>query len=229
MRRLFVSPHLDDAVLSCGELIASSPAALVVTVFAGRPSRPTPRTPWDAACGFGPDDDPIAARRGEDRAALDVLGARPLWLDFVDDQYGDPRPAATIAAVLADTVAHEAPGEVYVPLGLFHADHLRASEAALAVLPQFTNLAWRAYADAIYRRIEGAVDERMHALADAGIAFTPVTPRYAAEAQARKREAVACYASQLQGLRSRRHHDDVFAREAYWQVQRAGREGSLPR
>ena len=227
MRRLFVSPHLDDAVLSCGELIASSAAALVVTVFAGRPSQDAPRTPWDAACGFGPDDDPIATRRNEDHAALDVLGAQPLWLDFRDDQYGERRPAATIAAALADTVAREALGEVYVPLGLFHADHLRASEAALAVFPRFANLAWRAYADAIYRRIGGAVDDRMRALADAGIALTPMTPHCAADAHARKREAVACYASQLRGLRSRHHHDDVFAREAYWRVQRAGDEGPL--
>jgi LmbE family N-acetylglucosaminyl deacetylase len=229
VKRLFVSPHLDDAVLSCGELIASSVAALVVTVFAGRPAEGTPLTGWDAACGFGPDDDPIAARRSEDRAALDVLGARSLWLDFVDDQYGAPRPAAAMAATLTDAVTRETPNEVYVPLGLFHADHLRASEATLAVMPRFANLAWHAYADAIYRRIEGAVDGRMRALADAGVALTPVTPRRAADAHARKREAVACYASQLRGLQNRRHHDDVFARETYWRVHREGRGVPLAR
>lgn len=229
MKRLFVSPHLDDAVLSCGELIASSAAALVVTVFAGRPAGGTSPTPWDAACGFGPDDDPIAARRSEDRAALDVLGARSLWLDFVDDQYGAPRPAEAIAATLVDAITREAPNEVYVPLGLFHTDHFRASEATLAVMPRFANLAWHAYADAIYRRIDGAVDGRIRALADAGIALTPATPRRAAHADARKRHAVACYGSQLRGLQSRRHHDDVFARETYWRLHREGRAVPLAR
>ena len=219
MTRLFVSPHLDDAVLSCGELIASSPAALVVTVFAGRPTD-RPITSWDAECGFGPDDDPIAARRAEDRAALDALGARSFWLDFLDDQYGAARPAAAIAAALAEVVARERPDEVYVPLGLFHADHRRASDAALAVMLQFTALAWLAYADAIYRCIEGAVEERLRGLADAGILLVPTTLFHAADGRARKREAVACYASQLRGLHSRRHHDDVFARETYWRVRR---------
>lgn len=36
-RLLVVSPHLDDAVLSCGCWLASRPGAAVVTVFAGRP------------------------------------------------------------------------------------------------------------------------------------------------------------------------------------------------
>jgi LmbE family N-acetylglucosaminyl deacetylase len=218
--RLFVSPHLDDAVLSCGELIASSPAALVVTVFAGRPAEDAPRTSWDAECGFGAGDDPIAARRAEDRAALDALGARSFWLDFLDDQYGEARPAAAIGAALADVVARETPDEVYVPLGLFHADHRRASDATLAVMPQFAALTWLAYADAIYRCIEGAVEERLRGLADAGILLAPTTLPHAADAQRRKREAVACYASQLRGLHGRRHHDDVFALETYWRVHR---------
>ena len=42
---LFLSPHLDDAVLSCGTLLLRAPRATVATVFteaspAGTPARP---------------------------------------------------------------------------------------------------------------------------------------------------------------------------------------------
>ena len=61
------------------------------------------------------------------------------------------------------------------------------------------------------------------------------TPRYMApeqragraidaRADGRKREAVACYRSQLRALRTRQAWDDVWAPEAHWMIaRRAGR------
>ena len=100
-----VSPHLDDGVFSCGALLAARPGSVVVTALAGRRGVALPPkwegvTPWDAACGFAPGDDVIAARRAEDREALSILGASPVWLDFPDAQYGpSPSPAALCRAL----------------------------------------------------------------------------------------------------------------------------------
>src|ERR671926_103609 len=77
-RVVVVSPHLDDAVLGCGRLLARHSGATVVTVFAGNPPRyPDPMRVWDVQSGFGPHDDVMEARRKEDRAALAVLDATP--------------------------------------------------------------------------------------------------------------------------------------------------------
>ncbi len=73
-----LSPHLDDAVfscgvLSCGDLIAASGEAVVATVCAGVPPSAETLTEWDAVCGFGSARQAITARREEDRAALSTL------------------------------------------------------------------------------------------------------------------------------------------------------------
>ncbi|MGH6635951.1 MAG: hypothetical protein ACRED0_07390 [Gammaproteobacteria bacterium] len=48
---LVVSPHCDDGVFSCGQLIEAHPGAVVATVFAGRlpPNHPLPE--WDRGAG----------------------------------------------------------------------------------------------------------------------------------------------------------------------------------
>ena len=94
-RRIFVSPHLDDAVFACGQWIASSTRPVVLTIFAGAAPRDARLTVWDRECGFDEGDDVMALRRMEDRAALERLGATPCWLDFRDDQYGEPRDPAS--------------------------------------------------------------------------------------------------------------------------------------
>ena len=87
-RVVIVSPHLDDAVLSCARFMAVHPGVTVVTVFAGNPDEyPTPQRLWDVQSGFGPDDDVMEARRAEDRAALALLDATPLHLQFVEHTY----------------------------------------------------------------------------------------------------------------------------------------------
>lgn len=223
-RRLFVSPHLDDAVFACGQLIASSTQPLVVTIFAGSAPRGAPLTVWDRECGFDEGDDVIALRRIEDRAALDVLGATHCWLDFRDDQYGEPGDIAPIADAIAGVIGDEAPSAIHFPLGLFHADHRRASDASLVLVERFPSLAWHVYEDAIYRRIPGAVDARVRALHPRDIALERRSPPIDGQADARKRDAVTCYRSQLRALRMRQAWDDIYAPEAHWALSpRRGR------
>jgi LmbE family N-acetylglucosaminyl deacetylase len=212
---LFVSPHLDDAVFGCGERVGASDASVVVTVFAGFAPDGASTTAWDRECGFGAVDDVVGLRRAEDAAALAVLGATPWWLDFRDDQYGEPRPTSEIAKCLAHVIERRTPHTIHAPLGLFHADHRRASDAALTLVAGPAR--WFVYADAIYRRIPGAVDARIAQLAQSGIALAPI-PLDERAASPRKREAIACYRSQLQALAQRPALDDVYAPERHWRV-----------
>ena len=88
---LVVSPHLDDAVFGCGDVLADNPGSRVITIFSGRPTGYAVPTEWDRAGGFEPGQDVVSLRRREDRDALSLLRARPVWLPFLDRQYG-PAP-----------------------------------------------------------------------------------------------------------------------------------------
>jgi len=108
-RIMVVSPHFDDAALGTAHLLCSYPGSTVVTVCAGRPpAYPDPPSDWDALGGFRAGDDVVAIRREEDRAAMSVLDADPVWLDFVDHQYLDAEQRAQpreIADAIAQTAA----------------------------------------------------------------------------------------------------------------------------
>ena len=216
---LFVSPHLDDAVFACGQWIASLPSSIVVTIFAGAPPADAALTSWDAECGFENGDDVIAARRVEDRGALALLRATPVWLDFRDDQYGEPRTTPTIAETLSSVIIREQPSAIHFPLGLFHRDHVRASDACAMLVDRLDEQAFFAYEDTLYRRIAGAVDERMNTLRARGFDLERCSPSLGDDAATRKRDAVARYRSQLRALRTREACDDIDAPEAHWRVR----------
>ena len=124
---LYLSPHLDDAVLSCGGLIArqvqAGERALVLTVMAGDPQEDVENDyihslheRW--ALGR----DAAAQRRAEDIAACAILGADPLhWslpdciyrlhpvdgrLLYVsdDDIFGDVHPSPAAFKALAEKI-----------------------------------------------------------------------------------------------------------------------------
>jgi LmbE family N-acetylglucosaminyl deacetylase len=214
-----ISPHLDDGVLSCGDLLAGRPGSVVVTAFAGRPSAYPSLTGWDERAGFEAGADVVAARRLEDERALSVLGAHPCWLDLPDPQYGSKPTRRDLAAALAAAVDEALPEVVVMPLGLFHDDHILTSDASLDVLRQRPSLVWLVYADAIYRRLPDLVDRRLQALGDSGLVLNEVrVPSGIASHQ--KRRAVACYRSQISALA--RSWDggvsDAFELERYWQV-----------
>jgi LmbE family N-acetylglucosaminyl deacetylase len=221
---LAISPHLDDAVFACGEALLRHPGAVVASVFAARTTTTGTPTPWDRDAGFAPDEDVVQHRRAEDRAALAVLDAQPYWLEFLDRQYvccGEDKDRSAIERAIEEALHWLKPSHVLVPLGLYHSDHILASDAALAVALDFPGVRWTAYEDALYRRLAGLVQRRLYELERIGWCATPVDmPAGGIE---RKRIAVACYASQLRALGTiqRLGHADAFARERYWDLTRA--------
>jgi LmbE family N-acetylglucosaminyl deacetylase len=138
---LVASPHLDDAVLSAGQLLAGRPDMIVVTVFAGQPRAKNVLTTYDRTCGFGSSREAVLARQAEDREALAILGANPVHLKFVDHQYGQPMDQEQIAQAIRAKVELYEPEFVAGPLGLGHPDHELVREAVLdAVLDSDTPL-----------------------------------------------------------------------------------------
>jgi LmbE family N-acetylglucosaminyl deacetylase len=215
-----ISPHLDDAVFGCGELIASRPGAVVITVFTGIPPKTCALPEWDAACGFASAQEAMLARRAEDRAALELLGATPCWLDCLDAQYAAARDIASLAHDIEAALRRYRLDTVAMPLGLFHSDHKLVHEAALALLSRSREPIWLAYEEANYRRVAGELDSRLSALRERGLTALPFEANIRERFAARKAAAARCYASQLRGLGTsgRPGTDDLYAAERYWSI-----------
>jgi LmbE family N-acetylglucosaminyl deacetylase len=224
-RWLVVSPHLDDAVFSCGQVLAQAPGSVVVTVFAGIPARDTAAPPWDRRAGFRTADEAMRSRRDEDRRALDMLDARPLWLDFLDDQYGAPAATTAIAARLADTIDAYPGFGVLAPAGLFHRDHLQVQQAVLSLLREHeraggASRVWRFYEDVPYRRIEGLMARRVIGWRENGWIGHPVGAPAGnrTDGAAAKAAAVEAYASQI-ALFEGHMRTDLREPESYWRLE----------
>jgi LmbE family N-acetylglucosaminyl deacetylase len=203
---IVVSPHLDDGVFSCGEALATAVRSVVVTVFAGLPDRRSGLTQWDAACGFRDGDSVMAARRHEDERALNVLGATPIWLDFLDAQYG-PRPspediAPQLFAAISTAWKSDGANTICFPLGLFHSDHELVREASLRVMSECPGAEWYFYEDIPYRNVDDFRDRMQARMEERGIGMTPRSCPGDGNTYRRKRQAVMCYQSQLRGLKA---------------------------
>ncbi|MBC7413811.1 MAG: PIG-L family deacetylase [Herminiimonas sp.] len=233
---LVISPHLDDAVFGCGEVIAAHPGALVVTLFAGTPDDGDMRTSWDRAAGFASAQQAMVARRREDRTALACLEARPLWLDFIGAQYQRDSNVNLMASRLVQVVRSADPACILLPAGLVHDDHAAAHAAALIAMKTLQRSVvpverdWLMYEEPAYRRLPGLLQERLSCLSSAGVEATPARmPRahagrasdgQASAAGARKHVALQCYESQLRALRTaaRAGLHDLYAPEAFWRL-----------
>jgi LmbE family N-acetylglucosaminyl deacetylase len=143
---IVVTPHLGDAVLSCGELLAAHPGAVVITLFAGIPPNAFVVPEWDSTCGFSSPRQAVSVRRREDRAALEVLQAEPCWLGCPDSQYRRTVSAEEVALRLARALRRHKPDVVAIPLGLVRGDHQLAHQAARRLLGHF-RVQWLAYDD----------------------------------------------------------------------------------
>lgn len=215
-----VSPHLDDAVLSCANILEAYAATTVVTVFAGAPpvthrgynSRVTGRR-------FAPEA--IGVRREEDARALGAVGAHPVWLDLLEQDYATHRGEGDYSTVVAEALRGSLerlhPETVVLPLGLWHPDHLLVSEAGLAVAGE-RDAATVLYMDLPYGiALPGAVQDRLTSLAtswslkeiDAGASHPDkraLMREYASQVRPTRRSSRRAFAATMRGG------------ERYWRV-----------
>lgn len=190
-RQVYLQPHFDDAVLSCGGSIrlqtATGNRVLVVTVFGGIPEAGARFSPFvmQTLQKMGLSTDPAEAtqqRRAEDQAAVESLGADVLRLDYLDAifrgtpayyqgddaLFGSVNPAdLSLDEDLANVflAIHErAPlAALYAPLGVgHHVDHQLCCSAADRLAQRKLNVKF--YEDFPYVTNSGALAARQREL-----------------------------------------------------------------
>jgi LmbE family N-acetylglucosaminyl deacetylase len=221
---LVLSSHLDDAVLSCGQFLYAHPSTTVVTVLAGAPDA-IHEGYNSSTTGKRYAPDAIDVRRDEDRKALGLLGATPVWLDLLDADYSAQRPqedfVTVIRAEIARVLEQTKPASIFAPLGLMHPDHVAVSDACFELTVNSTST-WYLYMDLPYglasrrvlsRRLS-TVTQRVHLMELSSYNSEPGI----------KEQAVNLYASQYAPTRkSFRKSFDATLRgeERYWRVETA--------
>jgi LmbE family N-acetylglucosaminyl deacetylase len=188
-RHIFLSPHLDDVVYSCGGTlgvqVSTGLRPLVITIFAGVPSSNTELSPFAVEVQRGMDfrqnaQTAMTTRREEDTRALDYLHADYLWLDYLDAIYrgtpayysqnsqligGDVHPADLwIDKELAQnlvTLHERLPDAVwYAPLGVGrHVDHQIVCSAVDRLIQRGANV--KLYEDFPYVLTKDALENRL--------------------------------------------------------------------
>jgi LmbE family N-acetylglucosaminyl deacetylase len=216
---LFVSPHLDDAVLSCGgfihQLRQQGESSVILTVMAGDPPDPLPDTPlvWGLHARWEVGENPVAVRRAEDQTAARILGAQAAFLSIPDCIYrtadgvalypnGDddifgpihPDDPARSALEATESAYFDQNAVLYAPLGIgCHVDHQLVREWILERSAGRT-VTTRFYEDYPYCEDESATRQ---ALDHFPIALEPELIPLAREDFTAKCTAIAAYHSQI--------------------------------
>ena len=235
-RHIFVSPHLDDGVFSCGgrinQLSAAGAPVTVMTMMGGLHAGPLPKSPILADLherwGAGADSlHPLRARQDEDRRALALLNADLEHISLTDCVYRQaegmplyPSEASLFGSVHPADYALEylkklslpnpaQPLALYVPLGVGnHVDHQITRDWGLGLLGDWPD-AWRFffYAEYPYFNTERAIAQ---ALAKLDLPLREQRLALAEADLAAKIKAIACYESQIstfwQSLRAMAEH-----------------------
>ncbi len=221
-RHIFLSPHFDDAVFSCGGTlgvqVSTGLRPLVITVFGGIPSQTTELSPLATQIhrdmGFRPNAlIAVTTRREEDARALNYLNVDYLWLDYLDAMYRGSPPFYTEKSQLIGGKVHSGdlwidrelaqslvalhdrlPDAVfYGPLGVGrHVDHQIVSSAIDRLIQRRANV--KLYEDFPYVLASGARDERLREL---GGTLEPTLVEMSEMLHLRQ-EAAEMYASQIQ-------------------------------
>lgn len=223
---VILSPHLDDAVLSCWHLLDSPGDVRVVNVFAGRPPPDAAAGWWDELSGRRDPGQAVNERVAEDRAALALAGRAPVNLDFLDRQYR--RYDQPLAPVVRALRAALAPGALVLAPGALgpalhapiareagaepHPDHVAVRSAALALRSK--GFAVALYADFPHAGAglpawvtgegdDAGADQWAATLATIGVPhdqFVAEVCRLTPSAFARKLKAARRYATQIAAL-----------------------------
>jgi LmbE family N-acetylglucosaminyl deacetylase len=226
VKHVYLSPHPDDAVLSCGGAIhrhaAAGEAVQVITVFAGDFSEED-ISPFAALqhSYWGDPPRPMPLRRAEDAAALTLLSAQVQLLDYLDAVYrasedawlyteeqalwqgvhpADPMIRGGMEDLierLAGLILLHEGAQVYAPLGVGrHVDHQITHRAARQLLEMGYGVAF--YEDYPYAERSGALESALVAAGADGWRSEAI-PLDAADLTA-KVSALSYYRSQLSVL-----------------------------
>jgi hypothetical protein len=215
---VILSPHFDDAVLSCWHVLASAGEVLVVNIFAGEPPAGTLGW-WDRLAGATDSAAAVRKRIEEDRRALALAGCTAVNLPFLDGQYRqlDQSPGEIVEALRGVLVAG---ARIYAPAGLgdHHRDHAAVLLAALALqaegaevalyadLPHATVCGWPGWvrSGSSFTGADPAGERWASQLQATGIPVEQTVAtahRLPAHDRARKLEAVLTYSSQIAPLK----------------------------
>ena len=213
MKVVILSPHPDDAVLSCWGLLGCGAEVTVVTIFAAPPPPGSAVGRWDSLTGARDANSRWRERADEDRRALALAGLTPVTLPFLD---GDYRSGDVPVAELTQALANLRPTVIYTPAALLpHPDHVAARDAALGLRqagvevrlyadqPHATMFGWPAWVtghrDERFLRIEEHWDMTLRAAGIDLSGLRPIVRRLDAEWPA-KEAAVATYRTQVPAL-----------------------------
>lgn len=219
VRHRFLSPHYDDIALSCGGTVARLARAgispEIVVVFGDEPDPRHPlssfATAMHEAWGLSARE-VITARREEEAAAAEALGARRGNLPFRDaiyrgDAYGSneqlfgppaPNEADLPRLIAAEMVGADTPDpgvRVYAPLAVGgHVDH----QHGFAAGAELARAGWDVlfYEDLPYALPDGALQRRRSELG-AALAPEPAAEVDVEETWRAKVDAILAYRSQL--------------------------------
>lgn len=231
---LAISPHLDDAAFSAGGTLARLGTqgwqVVMATVFTASVANPQG---FALACqldkGLAPHVDYMALRRSEDAFATEALGIEaPVHLPFREaphrgyasapELFSELRPDDSVGLNLADAferlVADTQPDLILAPQAIGgHVDHVQVVRAFRAAQPPLPVLWWR---DFPYTVRDAAPKQPLRHLFEV---YPERMVRLGAEAERRKAEACAAYASQIgfqfggaEGLRERLAAEDGIER-----------------
>ncbi len=217
MAVVILSPHLDDAVLSCWHVLTQSDDVTVINVFAGVPEGLAQPAWWDRYTGAIDSEQRVRERLEEDVRALALAGRAPINLDLLDEQYRNgAQPLAPVTARLDGLLPRRA--RIYAPAALStHADHalvrgvaleLRAAGFAVSLyadLPHATAHGWPAWVTepGIAVSDDHVAAAWTHTLAKTGLRpdeMAATVHELAPSAHAKKLDAVRTYRTQLEGL-----------------------------
>jgi LmbE family N-acetylglucosaminyl deacetylase len=227
-----ISPHLDDAALSCSLFMAANPGSYLTTVFADGPLSVRPLTPWDRAARYFADGaDVMGTRRAEDARAAALIQATARHLSYWDRQYRNDRygyaglPDRDLPEAIAEDLLRREPAvdAWMIPLGLGHPDHRLAADAALIAAER-----WLPFQPVyLYEELPYAVEDpaevagRKRRLAERGLTLEADDTLDCLDDRALKKAVFRCHASQRRQLRWRAR-TATRTQERVWKLARSG-------
>jgi LmbE family N-acetylglucosaminyl deacetylase len=240
---LLLSPHFDDAALSCAALISRKKPIDVLTVFAGEPAPPR-QGKWDRVAGFVDSAESRRVRQAEERAAFGTTPHRLDFLDLLELEYLiGPRTRAdaeSIALAASRWLENNPGGVVALPAGagrspglitraqrligmrkpLRHEDHVFVRDSALDAVASQADAHAVLYEDFPYLWGEAADKEVRRVTRSRGLSAECVVVQVDRPSKATR---IAAYASQAPHLSVRGRRVDVAdnlpEEERYWILQ----------